>query len=151
MASQLTEEQTLEFKSAFASFDRDHDNSISARDLSAALKSLGHNLTDAEIAAWIAEADTEGHGSVSFAAFMQMAGRNFRDVQAEEEMKEAFKVIDTNGDGFIDHAELKASMAAQGDNLTEEEVNEIIRECDVDGDGKLNYDEFAKMMHPPKV
>ncbi|KAJ3059960.1 hypothetical protein HDU99_006119 [Rhizoclosmatium hyalinum] len=150
MASQLTEEQVEEFKIAFASFDRDHDNVINPRDLSAALKSLGITLSDSEVAAWIAEADTDGKGSVSFAAFMALAGRNFRDIQAEEEMKEAFKIFDKNGDGFITNDELKFALAQQGDNLSDEEIAEVIRECDVDGDGKLNYEEFAKMMHPPK-
>ncbi|KAI9332240.1 calmodulin [Obelidium mucronatum] len=150
MASQLTEEQVTEFTAAFKAFDRDHDNNINRDDLVATLKSLGVFLSDAEVTAWLAEADSTGKGVVSFTAFLALVGRNFRDVLAEEEVKEAFKVFDKNGDGFITHDELQATLAAQGDNLSYEEVSEIIKEMDVDGDGKLNYEEFAKMVAQPK-
>ncbi|KAJ3016659.1 UNVERIFIED_CONTAM: calmodulin-like 3 [Siphonaria sp. JEL0065] len=149
-ASQLTESQIAEFTAAFKSFDRDGDNNINAADLTAALKSLGITLTETETTAWLNEADTTGKGLVSFTAFMTLAGRNFRDIIAEEEMKEAFKIFDKNGDGFVTNDELKFAMAQQGDNLSDEEIAEIIREMDVDGDGKLNFEEFAKMMTPPK-
>ncbi|KAI9335473.1 calmodulin 2-like protein [Obelidium mucronatum] len=150
MASQLTQEQVEEFTAAFKAFDRDNDNNINSADLVATLKSLGITLTSNEVTAWLNEADSTGKGVVSFTAFMALAGRNFRDIIAEEEMKEAFKIFDKNGDGFITNDELKATLAAQGDNLSDEEVSEIIKEMDVDGDGKLNYEEFAKMMTPPK-
>ncbi|KAJ3380852.1 calmodulin-like 3 [Entophlyctis sp. JEL0112] len=149
MAAQLTEEQTAEFKAAFALFDRDHDNVINAADLAASLKSLGYSSSESEVSALIAEA-ADQKGSVSFAAFMALAARSFRDIQAEEEMKEAFRIFDKNHDGFITHDELKVTMAAQGDVLSDEDIDELIKECDVDGDGKLNYEEFAKMMTPPK-
>ncbi|KAJ3030018.1 UNVERIFIED_CONTAM: hypothetical protein HDU68_010367 [Siphonaria sp. JEL0065] len=146
----LTEEQIAEFTAAFKSFDRDGDSSINAADLTAAVKSLGITLTSTEVTTWLNEADSTGKGLVSFTAFMTLASRNFRDVIAEEEMKEAFKIFDKNGDGFVTNDELKYAMAQQGDNLSDEEIAEIVREMDVDGDGKLNYEEFAKMMTPPK-
>ncbi|KAJ3385277.1 hypothetical protein HDU84_002381 [Entophlyctis sp. JEL0112] len=145
MASQLTEEQTAEFKAAFALFDRDHDSVINAADLTASLKSLGYSASESEVSALIAEA-ADQKGTVSFTAFMALAARSFRDIQAEEEMKEAFRIFDKNHDGFITHDELKETMAAQGDVLSDEDIDELIKECDVDGDGKLNYEEFAKMM-----
>ena len=60
-----------------------------------------------------------------------------------EEIKEAFKVFDKDGNGFISAAELRHIMTNLGEKLTDEEVDEMIREADVDGDGQINYDEVG--------
>merc|ERR1712151_427786 len=64
----------------------------------------------------------------------------------EEELIEAFKVFDRDGNGFISAAELRHVMTNLGEKLTDEEVDEMTREADVDGDGQINYEEFVKMM-----
>ena len=65
---------------------------------------------------------------------------------ALQEIKEAFKVFDKDGNGYISAAELRHIMTNLGEKLTDEEVDEMIREADVDGDGQINYDEFVDMM-----
>merc|ERR1711982_88797 len=69
-----------------------------------------------------------------------------KDTDTEEELIEAFKVFDRDGNGFISAAELRHVMTNLGGKLTDEEVDEMIREADVDGDGQINYEEFVKMM-----
>ena len=66
--------------------------------------------------------------------------------QEEEELKEAFRVFDKDGNGFISAAELRHIMTNLGEKLTDEEVDEMIREADIDGDGQINYEEFVKVM-----
>jgi len=39
--------------------------------------------------------------------FLTMMSRKMRDVDSEEEIKEAFKVFDKDGNGFISAAELR--------------------------------------------
>ena len=63
-----------------------------------------------------------------------------KDTDSEEEIKEAFRVFDKDGNGFISAAELRHVMTNLGEKLTDEEVDEMIREADVDGDGQVNYD-----------
>ena len=75
-----------------------------------------------------------------------MALRKMKDTDSEEELQEAFKVFDKDGNGTISAAELRHVMTNLGEKLTDEEVDEMIREADVDGDGKINYEEFVKMM-----
>lgn len=72
--------------------------------------------------------------------------RKMKDTDSEEEIKEAFKVFDKDGNGFISAAELRHVMTNLGEKLTDEEVDEMIREADVDGDGQINYEEFVKMV-----
>ena len=69
-----------------------------------------------------------------------------KDTDSEEEIREAFKVFDKDGNGFISAAELRHVMTNLGEKLTDEEVDEMIREADIDGDGQINYEEFVKMM-----
>ena len=74
-----------------------------------------------------------------------MMARKMRYTDSEEEIREAFKVFDKNGNGYISAAEIRHVMTNLGENLTDYEVDEIIREADVDGDGWINYEEFVKV------
>ena len=69
---------------------------------------------------------------------------NFKDINAEEDVKEVFGSVDRNGNGFISQDELQYWIK----NLSPEEFNEMIREmfneADIDGDGELSYREFAE-------
>ena len=62
------------------------------------------------------------------------------------EMKEAFKLFDKNGDGFINGKELGFMLRSLGRNPTEEEVFNLMAEVDVDHNGKLDFSEFTVMM-----
>lgn len=55
------QEETL---AAFKVFDRDGSGTISAAELKAVMKSLGENLSDAEIDEMIREADKDQNGSI---------------------------------------------------------------------------------------
>lgn len=62
-----------------------------------------------------------------------------KDADHEEELREAFKVFDKDGNGFVSAAELKHVMTNLGEKLSDEEVDEMIREADVDGDGAFVF------------
>ena len=58
----------------------------------------------------------------------------------EEEMRQAFKVFDIDGNGVIDAQELRLTMRNLGENLTDEDVKAMIRAADKNGDGKIDYE-----------
>lgn len=69
-----------------------------------------------------------------------MMAKKMKDSDSEEELREAFRVFDKDGNGFISAAELRHVMTNLGEKLTDEEVDEMIREADLDGDGQVNYE-----------
>ena len=81
----------------------------------------------------------EGNGTVDFDEFLVMMSKQRKDGDDEEELREAFKVFDKDGNGFISADELRHVMTNLGEKLTDEEINEMIKEADIDGDGHVDY------------
>ncbi|EDW84951.1 uncharacterized protein Dwil_GK18988 [Drosophila willistoni] len=144
--SELTEEQIAEFKEAFALFDKDGSGSITTRELGTLMRSLGQNPTEAELQDLVNEVDVDGNGEIDFNEFCGMMAKQMRETDTEEEMREAFKIFDKDGDGFISPAELRYVMINLGEKVTDEEIDEMMREADADGDGMINYEEFVWMI-----
>ena len=67
-----------------------------------------------------------------------------------ERIQRAFELFDTDGNGSLSIAELKAVLTRPGGGhaLTDKEVTAIIAEFDANGDGELQIDEFALMWGP---
>jgi len=82
----------------------------------------------------------------------QLAKEELMREERKKMAKEAFKVIDANGDGFLTKHEVLAAlkkMNAQGVSLipaTMEAVEKMMSEVDEDGDGQIDKEEFANMM-----
>ena len=55
----------------------------------------------------INEVDSDGNGTIDFPEFLTMMARKMKDTDTEEEIREAFRVFDKDGNGFISAAELR--------------------------------------------
>lgn len=141
VADQLTEEQIKELRQSFAIFDKDGDDAISAKDLGTVMRALGQNPSEGELQDMINEVDLDGSGTIYFSEFVTLnAHRELKDVDSEEEIREAFRVIDKDGNGFLSAEELHNVMTNLGEKMTMEEVDEMVSDADTDGDGKINYE-----------
>ena len=63
-----------------------------------------------------------------------------KDTDSEEEIREAFRVFDKDGTGYISSADLRHVMANLGEKLTDQEIDKMMRQVDVDGDGQVNIE-----------
>ena len=142
----LTEDKINEFKEAFEIFDKDKDGYITTKELGDIMKNLGQTPSEAELQDMINEVDIDGNGTIDFKEFLGLMARKMRDNDSEEELIEAFKVFDRDGNRLISNVELQHVMTSLGENVTMDEVDEMIKEADLDGDGYINYEEFVKMI-----
>ncbi|KAJ8308804.1 hypothetical protein KUTeg_013678 [Tegillarca granosa] len=69
-----------------------------------------------------------------------------KKIDLQEEVLEAFKLFDTDRNGYITARELKDVMTNLGEKITEEEVDDMIRVADANGDGQIEYTEFLKIL-----
>ena len=107
MADQLTEEQIAEFKEAFSLFDKDGDGTITTKELGTVMRSLGQNPTEAELQDLVSQAEADQGATITLTQFLGIMARRLEDSQADEDLREAFKVFDKDGDGRISAEEFK--------------------------------------------
>ncbi|CAG2115135.1 unnamed protein product, partial [Medioppia subpectinata] len=70
-----------------------------------------------------------------------------KDSNAEEALREAFKVFDRDGNGFLSVEELRHAMQTLDDNqMTNEELDEMVAEVDVNDYHEINYEELITLM-----
>ncbi|BFZ07237.1 hypothetical protein BsWGS_10276 [Bradybaena similaris] len=151
MPPKIPEKQMQELTDAFRIFDKNKDGSISCDELGEVLRSMGQNPTKADLNVMINEMDPNENGRIEFKEFvdaMCKIGINTREQEADK-LRDAFRVFDSNGDGFIFANELRHAMTSMGEPLTDEEVDKMMDEADINGDGKVNYEEFVRMMTGP--
>ncbi|CAG8628485.1 24020_t:CDS:2, partial [Dentiscutata erythropus] len=140
----LTAEREAELREVFSKLDKDNDGHITANELGTVIKSLGYNPTEDELKRMVSNVDSDKDGKINFNEFATMMAHSSND--SDDDLREAFKVYDKDGNGYITPAELKSVMNSLGERITDEEVDAMIREADTDGDGRVNYEEFIKMM-----
>ena len=87
-----------------------------------------------------------GNGTIDFPEFLTMMAWMMKDLDTEDEIREAFRVFDADDNDFISTADLRNIMTNLGEDLTDEEVDQMIRVAGIDEDDRLSYEEFVDMM-----
>lgn len=119
MADQLTDEQVAEIREAFSLFDKDGDGTITTQELGTVVWSLGLNPTEAELRGMVGEIDRDGSSTVDFPEFLGMMAKQMQGRDSEEEVREAFRTFDKDGNGFVGAAELRQVMTRLGEKLSD--------------------------------
>lgn len=143
---ELTINKIKEYRDAFELFDKDKDGSITSDELLDVLKCLSSHDNENLFREIIKEVDTDGNGRIDFEEFVVLIHRRKKDILSEEDLRNAFRVLDKDGDKLISNEELKYLLSTLGENMTEEEVDEIIKDIDQDSDGYINYEEFVDII-----
>ncbi|XP_074660677.1 uncharacterized protein LOC141913120 [Tubulanus polymorphus] len=148
---QLTEGEIAEFKEAFSLFDRDGGGTITIKQLATILRSMDENPTDAELddlkkemAAVRASGDSK---TVDFNEALTLVARRLKGPETDEDILQAFRVFDKEGNGYISPDELKALLAKYANSaLSEKELQEIIKDADVTGNGQIDYIQYVEKL-----
>ncbi|XP_018025537.1 troponin C, isoallergen Bla g 6.0101 isoform X3 [Hyalella azteca] len=142
-------EQMLVLKRAFDSFDQEKRGAISTEIVATILKMMGQTVNRQILKQVIEEVDVDGSGELEFNEFVLLATKFMNEEDEEEmkkELKEAFRLYDKNGEGFIPTAVLREILKELDDKLTDEELDGMVEEIDADGSGTVDFDEFMDMM-----
>lgn len=143
------DEKTQMLKKAFSMFDQGKTGFIETNRVAAILNTMGQQFDTTELAITIEEADKDKTGKLNFESFYAIAANFLEDEDDEamqNELKEAFRLYDKEGNGYITTAVLREILAALDDKLTPEDLDGIIEEIDEDGSGTIDFDEFMEMM-----
>lgn len=82
-------------------------------------------------------------GRLEFGEFVQLAAKFIVEEDAEsmqKELKEAFRLYDKAGNGYIPTSCLKEILRELDDQLTDRELDGMIEEIDTDGSGTVDFD-----------
>jgi Ca2+-binding EF-hand superfamily protein len=63
----------------------------------------------------------------------------------EQDLRRAFRDLDLDKDGHINHRDLRTFLEASGERPTDEEINEMIQLADLGRDGSVHFGEFIEL------
>ena len=138
----MNQKAVEDFKAAFELFDRDHDGKITANEIGSLFNLLGKNVSQTEAQDLINEAVAKN--SLDFSSFMTLMTNKVSMSDSEQELKEAFKIFDSDANGFLTLNELENAMKALDENISEHQLKEILKSFDLNGDGKISFEEFKQ-------
>jgi len=142
-------DQTETMKKIYNGYDPTKKGFIDNSKIVEILQMMGSNFDDEELQEKIEEVDKEKAGKVNFKQFIVIVTPFLEDEDEdalEQELKEAFRMYDTKGEGFITTQVLKDIMAQLDPKLTDDDLQQIVDEVDEDGSGTVDFDEFMEMM-----
>merc|ERR1712066_99863 len=94
------------------------------------------------------EVDSDATGFMKFPQFLFLMAKKIDNLVAEDEIREAFKVFDCDGNGFISRSELRHVMMNLGEKMDEEECQYLVDQADRDSDatGFMKFPQFLFLM-----
>ncbi|XP_063223168.1 troponin C, isoallergen Bla g 6.0301 [Bacillus rossius redtenbacheri] len=149
MAEELPPEQIAVLRKAFDAFDREKQGSIPCNLVEEILRLMGQPFNRKILEELIDEVDADKSGRLEFEEFITLAAKFIVEEDAEameKELREAFRLYDKEGNGYIPTTCLREILRELDDQLTEQELDMMIEEIDSDGSGTVDFDEFMEMM-----
>jgi Ca2+-binding EF-hand superfamily protein len=146
---ELPPEQIAILRKAFESFDAQKTGSISTETVAEILRLMGQPFNKQILEEMIEEVDEDKSGRLEFEEFIILAAKFIVEEDEEalqKELKEAFRLYDKEGNGFIPTSCLKEILRELDDQLSDADLDGMINEIDSDGSGTVDFDEFMEMM-----
>ena len=142
----LTDEQVIEFREAFQAFDKDGNGSITTKELGTVMRSLGQNLSEAEIKEMIDIVDEDKNGTIDFQEFLHLMARKMKIIDKEEELLDAFNILDRDGSGKISKYELRYIIMSTDSKIKGDDIEDIIKTIGTDEEGKIDLQDFIDIL-----
>lgn len=128
-----------EVEEAFQFFDVSGSGVLKPRDLKARLSAFYPHMTNKEYRFLISEPN--------FTVDALWALLENNTISNFDPVKEAFKVYDPNGSGYVDTEVLRQIMGRMGyGDMSREDMEVLVKTADVDGDGRISLEDFRSML-----
>ena len=135
----LTPEQMADLRVVYSAMDRDSDGCVTAKEMLESLRTVQASSSIEDVQALMAEIDLKTPGQVTWDEFVLVMEKKLSETTSEAQL---FELLDANGNGTINPAELKASLLRFGLDASDQTLDEMIRAVDLDGDGVISLPEF---------
>lgn len=149
-----------EMRKVFKQFDVNNDGVICSNELSDFVERLGFKMSREEVQALVQTVDQNSDGKVDFNEFYDLyssltggdskhsGDESSQEMEHEENLRQAFRVFDQDGDGFITVKELQSVLLSLGmkEGRSIIKCQQMIKGVDSDGNGKVDFQEFKKLM-----
>ncbi|CAB3228563.1 unnamed protein product [Arctia plantaginis] len=148
---ELDKSQLQLLKNAFDAFDHEKKGVISTDMIGTILEMLGHELDEDTLNEIITEVDVNATGELQFSDFCTLAAKFLTEEEEDDEaiikeLREAFRLYDREGNGYITTDVLKEIFKELDNSITPEDLDTMIEEIDSDGSGTVDWDEFLEVM-----
>ena len=143
----LSDAEKREIKEIFDLFNVDKHGFVDRRHLLLAFKALGVEIRGEDLEAYTKSKQSK----FSLDQFMDIVSQYMLNRDPDDELRQAFKLFDRDGSGYITFEKLKAVSAELNEALTDEELKEMISEADKDRDGKVSFEDFARVLRKIRV
>lgn len=138
--NQFSDAEIAKYQEAFNLFDKDGNAKITQRELGQFMRKMGMVATEQELDDMINEVDADGSGYIDFPEFLALMARRVDEGDSEDDIRDAFRLFDREGNGYLAVEEIKHVMQTLGDVMTGKEIEEMLSEADVDSEGQVNYE-----------
>jgi len=142
-------DQTETMKKIYNTYDPKKKGTIAIENVTEILEMMGAEFDEEELNERIAVVDKEKTGMCGFADFIAITSQFLEDEDEEaliNELKEAFRMYDKEGEGSITTDVLQEIIRELDPKLTQADLKAIVEEVDEDGSGTVDFDEFMEMM-----
>merc|ERR1712070_32783 len=139
----------------FRELDTDGNGYLDRDEIQAGLAKRGLQIGTCVANALVSSFDINSDGLVSQEEFAQLAigasmacrGKTALKMggMSKEELKQLFKEIDTDGNGYLDEAEIQAALASHGLEVGLSMASALISTVDANHDGMLSEEEFIAL------
>eukprot|EP01083_Nonionella_stella_P095910 269367_1 len=83
---------------------------------------------------------------IDFSQFLIMMAHKMQNPDDEKEIRDAFKLFDTNNDGVIEKDKLMKAMITVGEPLTKREVSLLFQHIGDKNESTIDYEDFMSFM-----
>ena len=129
-------------------FDYDRNGTIDAGELMTAMRAVGQEPTEQEVAELISSVDGNHTGSLEFHEFLGIMANSMVDEDLEEQLRGVFACFSGAGE-YITAQDLVVGIKRFGNKeITADEAEQLLlySKHDNDADGKISFEEFLEFM-----